>query len=122
MRARILLEIPSLRDGPLEEGHSAGKMMPDIRGQLVFTAHSTALLNVIDPRHVSVLDVDLDGDRKTHRLRDVIVIRTGYNIRNRYVRGKMGGIPVTGMVNIDQIARTLQGELGCPAYKLDKYQ
>lgn len=99
-----------------------GEMLPDLRGQLVFTTHSTALLNVVDPRHVLVLDVDLDGDRKAHRLKDVTVLRTGHNIRDRYVRGEMGGIPVTGRVDIDQIALTLQGELECPAYKLDKYQ
>lgn len=94
-----------------------GEMLPDLRGQLVFTTHSTALLNIIDPRHVSVLDVDLDGDRKAHRLKDVTVLRTGHNIRDRYVRGEMGGVPVTGRIDLDQIAGTLQGELGCPGHR-----
>lgn len=93
------------------------EMLPALRGQLVFTTHNLSLLETLDPRCVSVLDVDTEGRRTAHRLKDVAPIRRGYNIRDRYLRGELGGVPVIGRVDIDHIADTLEGELRCSAHR-----
>lgn len=89
------------------------EMLPVLKGQLIFTTHNLSLLETLDPRCVTVIDVDTEGRRSANRIRDVVPIRRGYNVRSMYLRGEMGGVPAIGRVDIDHIAERLGEELRC---------
>ncbi len=87
------------------------QVLPEVKGQLILTTHSTALLNTANPRNVFVLTVDLDGNKGLSSFAEIRKTARNNNNRDRYLNGTFGGVPIIGEVDLEEIARSLQTAL-----------
>ena len=88
------------------------QVLPDMRGQLVVTTHSTALLEGVDPRKAFIIEVDPDGNRGIRPVSGIVRTRAHNNNRDRYMRGDLGGVPHISCVDMEDIAGHFREDLG----------
>lgn len=79
-----------------------------INGQLIITTHNTYLLETLRPQSIYVISVDYLGDKKVHCLDEYDIHGTN-NIRNMYIKGLFGGVPVVDEIEYGEIVEELLG-------------
>ena len=78
-----------------------------IGGQLIATTHNTMLLQNSDPNSTFILDIDGEGCRSIRSISEITRTQRTNNNTKRYLEGDLGGIPVTGYVDLKDVADTL---------------
>ncbi len=81
-----------------------------IDGQLIITTHNTTLLETIPKEHIYFIVIDINGEKKLFNIRDYdIRTKSNHNIRDRYIKGLYGGVPVTGYFDFEDLIDILEG-------------
>ena len=78
-----------------------------INGQLIITTHNTYLLETLRPQSIYVINVDHLGDKQVHCLDEYDIHGTN-NIRNMYIKGLFGGVPVVDEIEYGEIVEELR--------------
>ncbi len=78
-----------------------------INGQLIITTHNTYLLETLRPQSIYVINVDYLGNKEVHCL-DEFDIHGTNNIRNMYIKGLFGGVPVVDEIEYGEIVEELR--------------
>ena len=78
-----------------------------INGQLIITTHNTYLLETLRPQSIYVINVDYLGNKEVHCLDEYDIHGTN-NIRNMYIKGLFGGIPVVDEIEYGEIVEELK--------------
>ena len=86
-------------------------ILPEMRGQPVVTIHNTFLLERVDPRKASIIEVDPDSNRSIGPISIIIHTRVKNNC-DRYMRGDLGGVPHISCVDMENTARYFLEDLG----------
>lgn len=87
------------------------QILPDIRGQLIFTTHNTSLMKHTGPRNTFILSVDRHGCKEIRSISRIATTQKNHNNQRRYEDGFFGGIPYISMLDIQEISDSLkQGE------------
>ena len=82
--------------------------VPEIRGQLVATAHSTCLMDRLEPGNVYVIAIDYNGYKKVRCVSSVERVRKTNSIRLKYLDGSFMGIPYLADLGLQDIADLLE--------------
>lgn len=78
-----------------------------INGQLIITTHNTYLLETMRPQSIYVINVDYLGNKEVHCL-DEYEIHGTNNVRNMYIKGLFGGVPVVDEIEYGEIVEELK--------------
>ena len=78
-----------------------------INGQLIITTHNTYLLETLRPQSIYVINVDYLGNKEVHCLDEYDIHGTN-NIRNMYIKGLFGGVPVVDEIEYGEIVEELR--------------
>jgi hypothetical protein len=82
-----------------------------IKGQLIITTHNTTLLETIPKEHIYFIVIDINGEKRLFNVRDYDVrTKSNHNIRDRYIKGLYGGVPVTGYFDFEDLLDILNGD------------
>ncbi len=85
--------------------------MDCIDGQLIITTHNTTLLETIPKEHIYFIVIDINGEKKLLNVKDYdIRTRSNHNIRDRYIKGLYGGVPITGYFDFEDLIDILDGD------------
>lgn len=84
-------------------------LLPYIDGQLIITTHNTFLMEHLKPKNVYVINSDYMGNKTVNCLNEYR-IGANNNIRNLYMKGMFGGIPVEDPLDFDEIVMILNDE------------
>lgn len=79
-----------------------------INGQLIITTHNTYLLESLRPQSIYVINTDYLGNKEVHCLDEYNIHGTN-NIRNMYIKGLFGGVPVVDEIEYGEIVEELKG-------------
>ena len=79
-----------------------------INGQLIITTHNTYLLETLRSHSIYVINVDYLGNKEVHCLDEYDIHGTN-NIRNMYIKGLFGGVPVVDEIEYGEIVEELRG-------------
>lgn len=83
-----------------------------INGQLIITTHNTTLLETIPKEHIYFIVIDANGNKRLFNIRDYdIHTKATNNIRDRYLKGLYGGVPMTGYFDFEDLIDILDGDL-----------
>lgn len=77
-----------------------------INGQLIITTHNTYLLETLRPQSIYVINVDYLGNKDVHCLDEYDIHGTN-NVRNMYIKGLFGGVPVVDEIEYGEIVEEL---------------
>ena len=78
-----------------------------INGQLIITTHNTYLLETLRPQSIYIINVDYLGNKEVHCLDEYDIHGTN-NIRNMYIKGLFGGVPVVDEIEYGEIVEELR--------------
>ena len=78
-----------------------------IDGQLIITTHNTYLLETLRPQSIYVINVDYLGNKEVHCLDEYDIHGTN-NVRNMYIKGMFGGVPVVDEIEYGEIVEELR--------------
>jgi len=78
-----------------------------INGQLIITTHNTYLLESLHAQSIYVINVDYLGNKEVHCLDEYDIHGTN-NIRNMYIKGLFGGVPVVDEIEYGEIVEELR--------------
>ncbi len=78
-----------------------------INGQLIITTHNTYLLETLRPQSIYIINVDYLGNKEVHCLDEYDIHGTN-NIRNMYIKGLFGGVPVVDEIEYGEIVEELK--------------
>ena len=78
-----------------------------INGQLIITTHNTYLLESLRPQSIYVINIDYMGNKEVHCLDEYDVHGTN-NVRNMYIKGLFGGVPVVDEIEYGEIVEELK--------------
>ena len=81
-------------------------LQDEITGQLIITTHNTMLLEEMDEHYVYVISTDYLGRKSVHCAAEY-GIQTNHNLRTRYLKGLLGGVPYADGVDYDEIENIL---------------
>ncbi len=85
--------------------------MDCIDGQLIITTHNTTLLETIPKEHIYFIVIDINGEKKLLNVKDYDMrTRPNHNIRDRYIKGLYGGVPITGYFDFEDLIDILDGD------------
>lgn len=96
----ILLEamLLSAKDKLEEMSSQAEKKGQEFTGQLIFTTHSTQLLNTLDPSDVYLIKSDYRGQKESVCLSS-FMLRKRDDIRLKYINGLFDGVPIADSID-----------------------
>lgn len=79
-----------------------------LKGQLIVTTHNTALIDVLNPESVYVIDIQPNGYKEVLPINKTGTrIHENHNVKDRYQNGLYGGIPYTGYIDIEELVDQL---------------
>lgn len=82
---------------------------PEITGQLIITTHNTLLLETLPKELIYVLSVDKKGNKKVQSIKEMgINIQKNNNVRDLYLKGVFGGIPLADTINFEEIKNNIE--------------
>jgi len=79
------------------------QMIPEIDGQLIATTHNTCLMNILSPKNVFIIGVDMNGYKRIRCVSSIERIRKSNSIRHKYYEGDLMGIPYVANLGISDI-------------------
>jgi len=75
-----------------------------IEGQLIITTHNTTLLEKLNNEYIYFILVDNKGNKKVININDYDErTQVSHNIRERYLKGMYGGVPIPGSFDFENI-------------------
>ena len=84
-------------------------LMDITKGQLIVTTHNTLLLESLPHDNIYVISIDAKGAKNIECIKNYPErIQRTNNVRNKYLRGDYGGIPITEFVDFSIIAETMK--------------
>lgn len=82
-----------------------------IEGQLIITTHNTTLLEEIPKEHIYFIVIDHKGEKELFNIRNYeTATKANHNIRDRYIKGVYGGIPLTGYFDFEDLIDILDDD------------
>lgn len=82
-----------------------------IKGQLIITTHNITLLEEIPKENIYFIVIDHNGEKELFNIRDYkTATKTNHNIRDRYIKGVYGGIPLTGYFDFEDLIDILDDD------------
>lgn len=84
-----------------------------IEGQLIITTHNTTLLENLNNENIYFIQVDSNGNKRIVNINDFDTRTQMYhNIRERYLKGIYGGVPIPGSLDFETIVEILDTDNG----------
>lgn len=86
-------------------------ILPEITGQLIITTHNTLLLETLPKELIYILSVDKKGNKRIQSIKQMgINIQKNNNIRDLYLKGVFGGIPLSETIDFKEIKNNIKEE------------
>lgn len=83
-------------------------ILHEITGQLIITTHNTLLLETLPKELIYILSVDKKGNKKVQSIKEMgINVQKNNNIRDLYLKGVFGGIPLSEAINFEEIKNNI---------------
>lgn len=80
-----------------------GQCIPDITGQLIATAHATALMANADAPSIFIISIDRNGFKRIASIQSREPPNIKTNVQKRYLEGYYSGIPLAGDIGLKDI-------------------
>ena len=88
--------------------HILMSIKPEITGQLIITTHNTLLLETLPKELIYILSVDKKGNKNIQSIKQMgINIQKNNNMRDLYLKGVFGGIPLLDVINFEEIKNNI---------------
>lgn len=88
-----------------------GEVLPSVRGQMIVTTHNTSLIGDTSPSMVYVISIDALGNKDIRSIDTIARTQRTHNNTARYLNGQFGGVPYIGVMDLQDIAETLDENL-----------
>lgn len=83
----------------------------EINGQLIITTHNTLLLETLPKESIYILISDYEGNKQINSIRNYeMKIQKNNNIRDLYLKGAFGGIPLSEYIDFELIKQVINNE------------